>query len=388
MGTEKRPNRILIAAQTYINKRPFSATLIPMNSPTRLPLLVCILAGLLLASTAACGRTATNSNTAPPSFVNGHTAYVPIDAQLHIVDVSDPRQPTQVGSYSADGPISHVQAVGNWVIIGQIGQYEPTSGTYLNAAVQILDVRQPHQPRLSATISLVQPPQAMLWQGDNLYLEAWEGTTVYDMSNPARPSFIAQWPEPSTSFAVADQTLYASAASCNPRSGWCTSVLREMALPITARSTWRTTYEYDYTNIHRMAVREDYLYVGGQGLFAVPRHQLANLDGYKDDGLTYFYILMAHTEKQFYTTYGHKLWVYDTADLAQPQFLYEVAAADTDTFFTQMAVQGDYLYLVSQSALHVYDLAGEQVYGVALLAWEDESPYPSGPFVPQPSPTP
>jgi hypothetical protein len=260
--------------------------------------------------------------------------------------------------------------------------------TYVNAAVQILDVRQPHQPRLSATISLVQPPQAMLWQGDNLYLEAWEGTTVYDMSNPAQPSFIAQWPEPSTSFAVADQTLYASAASCNPRSGWCTSVLREMALPITASSTWRATYEYDYVNIHRLAVREDYLYVGGQGLMAVPRHQLANLASYVDDGLRYFYVLMAHTEEQFYITYGSTLWVYDTADLAQPQFLYEVAAADYDTFFIQMAVQGDYLYLVSQSALHVYDLTGEQVYGVALLAWEDESPYPSGSFRPQPSPTP
>ena len=354
----------------------------------------CILLASLLGGWALTGCAQTpNALPSAPSFVYGQTAYIPFEEHLQIINISQPTQPQLVGRYTATGLINHVQAGDGWVVVGHVGEYDPLTGTYPTAAVYILKEGRNQNLTRAATISLTEPPQLVAWHGRYLFISTLDNTAVYDLQNPAAPTFIAQWPVLTDNVQVDEQTVYTSFTACYFRTGICTAELREMTLPITNSTTWHTTYNYgEGSNIQRMGWWQDRLIVVGEGVTAVPRTQLDQLPDFvaaqNTDSLRYgYHTLMAMNDSHLFVTFGYKLIIYSMANPAQPQFLYEITAASQDTYFTQMALQGDYLYLASQYGLHVYHIASPEVYGAGLLTWTAENP-PALPFAPQPSPTP
>ena len=339
-----------------------------MNTHSLARLVVLALLSLWLPLSVACERANSPENSAPPSFISGEFAYIPFGNQIRVIDISDPRQPEQVGSYVTGGLFYNVQAVGDWLVASQYYGYDPTTGADIESAVLVLSLSDPRQPTLTATLPVTFAPQSLLWHGSYLYIADWETTAVYDMTDPATPVLVITWPERFDKLTAMADTLYASRSGCNFRTGWCESAVREIPLPPTA--DLGRIYEFENLPIWNIQAQEEMLYVAGNALSAVPLNGLAHLRDYLGSNPSGYGALMQQTADRLYLSWANDLVVYDTADPSQPAYLYEITAASDETYFTHSAINGDYLYLVSPYALHIYDLTGEEVYGAALVSFE------------------
>ncbi|MBN1887776.1 MAG: carboxypeptidase regulatory-like domain-containing protein [Thermoflexales bacterium] len=126
-------------------------------------------------------------------ILSGTYAYVTDGSALHIVDVSDPARPTETGFY----------VVEDYVWINDIA----VSGSYAyiadNYGLQILDVSNPTTP---TQVSEIRPVDASFYQGGGLlgdyaYVVAISSSyqktlRIFDISNPFSPTEVVSYPVP------------------------------------------------------------------------------------------------------------------------------------------------------------------------------------------------
>ncbi len=132
-------------------------------------------------------------------FVQGRYAYVAsrdsvtaANSKFYIVDVVDPTNPTQVGSFTtADTPISGFETGYQYVYVQGIYAYVTIAGS--TDAVKVLNISDPTNPTLVSTISGAGAgPTSVVVRGKYLYIGFYNSTriVIYDISNPAAPASV------------------------------------------------------------------------------------------------------------------------------------------------------------------------------------------------------
>ena len=197
---DRQPNKVNRFSLFFPRKRPFFLAWVararlepcrtePGGRPRHqlrlaIPLALALLCSLLVhARTNQAGvleLVATLEGRAEGVVVAGHYAYVSIGATLRIIDVSDPSQPAEVGTftvperiYGFDVTAQHVYMAGGL------------------AGLHIFDVSDPATPRLVATHQT--PGQAMSVAAREpmaLVVNLMSGLEVLDVSDPSAPTVI------------------------------------------------------------------------------------------------------------------------------------------------------------------------------------------------------
>lgn len=125
-------------------------------------------------------------------WVEGHHAYVGADSDgLHVIDVTDPRAPVEVGQLALPGArVSSVAVAGDHAYLA--------AG---DAGLCIVDVSDPRSPRQVATQAM---PGSALWarvRGGHAYVaDPAGGVVVVDVAEPAAPRIVATVAAPRDGF--------------------------------------------------------------------------------------------------------------------------------------------------------------------------------------------
>lgn len=136
--------------------------------------------------------------------VAGSYAYVASDGPHHstldVIDISDPAGPTQVGSYSTLGEVSGVA-------LGARHAYVISGETHLaggrTVGLTILDVADSTRALPVGFLELTGRPGGVAVSGNYAYVAAeWAGFHVVDVSDPARPIHVANFPASATGVAA------------------------------------------------------------------------------------------------------------------------------------------------------------------------------------------
>jgi len=116
-------------------------------------------------------------------YVAGDYAYL-VDGDLHVIDVSDPATPAEVGAYVTPGSIRAVHVTGPYAYLADVGVWSDSCGCYVDGGLRVIDVSDP------AT-----PAEVGVWPGivGSVYVVgryayvAAGGLRVVDVSDPTAP---------------------------------------------------------------------------------------------------------------------------------------------------------------------------------------------------------
>ena len=114
--------------------------------------------------------------------VVGHRAYAAHTGDgLRIIDISDPYDPVELGTYPATGVVRSVDVSGNYAYIGDS-----------SAGIVVVDVSDPVNPTFVGSVSPLGLRQAIDVEGNNAYVASgFGGLRVLDVSNPASPVLLS-----------------------------------------------------------------------------------------------------------------------------------------------------------------------------------------------------
>jgi hypothetical protein len=136
--------------------------------------------------------------------VAGRYAYVgTYSAGLTIFDISDPSDPTQVGSVITPGNSNNVKLSGDYAYVAD-----------WEGGLQVIDISDPANPFIAGGCTVTGYPIGVDVAGDYAYLASgtFGGISVVDISDPANPVHVATAPTPGATRAVAVAGDYAYAA--------------------------------------------------------------------------------------------------------------------------------------------------------------------------------
>jgi hypothetical protein len=201
---------------------------------------------------------------------------------IHILDLSDPTAPEEVGFYSVAGELKAVDNGLAYVI--------------QDGALRIINVRNPSAPAQASSYSL--PESTMIEDatgvGDFAYLLGGEGMTILDVSDPTAPEEANFYPltELGNLFAV-EGTLYLNVP--NTRSSELH--IYDIGNPVNPR---RVAYNL-FPPLLYFSVQDDYIYSGGAFGFYVIHFEpagptsvtLGDLDASHGGSITLFAVLGA-----------------------------------------------------------------------------------------------
>lgn len=137
------------------------------------------------------------------SWYNGPDSY---GWALHIVDVTDPASPTQLGVYQTSGAVQPrrlgaagalaVRATGDFAFLVLWNDYS-------SGRIEIVDLRTPSDPQLAATYDIASTVNGVTLHGQYLLVCKADGLLVLDVSNPAAPQAAGSYSIASAAFRVA-----------------------------------------------------------------------------------------------------------------------------------------------------------------------------------------
>ncbi|MFO7639271.1 MAG: hypothetical protein R6X14_08300 [bacterium] len=124
--------------------------------------------------------------------VTGELAYVVGDSVLHVVDLNDPTNPYRVGYWTA--PVQRwlegVAVAGDYAYLTQ--ELRSDSG-YL----YVVDVSNPEEPVLVGSRRTGREPRQITVSDDLAYVATYPGLFIYDVTNPADPVEVGYYLAPS-----------------------------------------------------------------------------------------------------------------------------------------------------------------------------------------------
>jgi hypothetical protein len=165
--------------------------------------------------------------------VDGSYAYLVLSGKLHVIDVSDPTRPTEVGVYAPPSDPSmqgnflsgRIAVAGSRVYLASSSLQPPTRGlatpkpVLAGSGLRVVDVSNPAAPVGVGFTRLAWEPDAVAVVGNHVYVVAHQlegdqssGLRVFDVSNPTHPLEVASLPTgarlSARSIAVAGEYAY------------------------------------------------------------------------------------------------------------------------------------------------------------------------------------
>ncbi len=113
---------------------------------------------------------------------------------VQIVDVSNPATPTQIGHFDTSGSATWAQPVGNLIFVTNAGIWNGT--TSVGASLQIVKAINPAHPVLVGSYQLPDSAQSVQVVGTVAYVATYAGFFIFDVTNPAAPSLLANFGTP------------------------------------------------------------------------------------------------------------------------------------------------------------------------------------------------
>ena len=120
------------------------------------------------------------------------------EAGVHIVDVSDPAHPQEIGAYDTDGWAWQTVVVGDYAFVA-----DGSDG------LQVLNVSDPQHPGFVGSAATLGEARALTVAGHYAYLAAGEGGVwAMDISDPAAPVEVGYFPTAGRAVAIARRAGY------------------------------------------------------------------------------------------------------------------------------------------------------------------------------------
>lgn len=190
--------------------------------------------------------------TAPQIAISGNYAYVSgANPSLKTLDISDPSQPRWLGGYQVQEPVLCLAAAADQVYAGNF------------EGVQVLEVKDPANPRLVAKVTAQRSPQALAVSDRFAYaVWLWDGMQVIDLAQPDQPKVVGElmltnwW---ASGAAIAGDHLYVSDSFHGLR-------IIDVAQPAQPREVARCDWGLPLNGV---AVYGTYAYAAGFGLWVV-----------------------------------------------------------------------------------------------------------------------
>lgn len=151
--------------------------------------------------------TATNSI----AFICAATYYpVPLPgwftSDLQIINVSNPQNPTQLGSCDIMYPASFITVAGN---IAYVGGYFHSETNWYNGWLQLIDISNPQTPTPIGSYHIednaysitVEDSIAYVAKGGT-YIDDYSGMQILDVSNPQNPTLLSNYETPNDAYSI------------------------------------------------------------------------------------------------------------------------------------------------------------------------------------------
>jgi len=133
--------------------------------------------------------------------VDGNYAYVAdgtvyengesVSSGLHIIDISDPTQPAEVGNCATVGSAADVDVQGAYAYVGDTGIWNGSE--MVGGGFRVIDVSDKSNPTRIANIDNMEP-QAVDVSGDYAYTaNSYDGMKIIDISTPQTPSLVGTY---------------------------------------------------------------------------------------------------------------------------------------------------------------------------------------------------
>ncbi|MDW8069364.1 MAG: hypothetical protein RML46_10650 [Anaerolineae bacterium] len=135
------------------------------------------------------------------AVVSGTYAYVGMGPRLIVLNVSDPARPVLLGQSDVlPGIVQDVAVAGNYVYV---------IGNEYRARLWILSIASPNRPTVVNSVDFQADAKRMAISGNRAYVTvAGKGLQILDISNPASPQFLGQFPSGSGFVAVSGNYAY------------------------------------------------------------------------------------------------------------------------------------------------------------------------------------
>ena len=314
--------------------------------------------------------------------VVGNRAYLATGHRgLAIYDLSQPNQPTLLGTYDSPGYARDVAISDNYAYLADS-----------DSGLTVINIGNPSNPTLAG--SFTWPgyvyANALSIYGNFLYVAAWgEGMKIYNISTPGQPVLVGGLDTPGTAMNMAISGNYAYVADSSQ--GISIVNISDPSAPSLAGS-YKIGYGFSgstYNSAYAITISGSQAFVvGGTGLEIL---SLANplaptrlsFYSFPNPEETYWIkepIILGN--KLYLSTMASGVHVLDISDLTAPQLL---AVYPTDAS-TNLAIAGGNIFIADQDKLRVIDLIntdatpakGEPLLGVQL---NGKTAYQNQPFL-------
>jgi hypothetical protein len=333
--------------------------------------------------------------------VQGGYAYVGVDREFVVLDVSNPANPTRVGAWALPGVVTDACVVGSYAYVSHASNYAP-DGTLLHGGMRIIDISNPASPiEVSYYLYEESFPTSVAASGDYAYLTDWTDLQVVDVSRPARPRRAALFPGLGYRVVVAGDYAYITWEGCSMRSP-CNGQFRIVDISDPRAPADAAVMAYPQRAVGALAVSGHYAYVGVEGLriFDVaspaspvevgflPASGFSRPLGLAIDGARAYYVDFSQALN------AQALYIVDVTDPAAPVTVNAWALPSSSLTPQNMAVVGRFVYLTvggcfapdnadCGNGLMVIDVADP---GAPVEVGRYVAPYPIPPPIPSPAP--
>jgi len=240
-------------------------------------------------------------------IVFGNYAYVASDAGLYIVDVSDPTNPTLVGSAEIENFNSYdIALYSNYVYMSG---YVSVSGSVVGDYIKIINVSNPANPQIVNSIDTGVHSYDLSFHGNRLYsVAAYSPLKIYNVTTPEAPS-----------------------------------------LEVSVQISW---------SLEDIEVSDNYAYIADyfNGLRVVCLTSIESVIEEKVVSIDKADNLFLSGNYVYLTEYGGKLHVIDVSDPASPV---EINSYD-GSYHYRPFVLGNYVYLPASFSLLILDVSDKQ----------------------------
>jgi hypothetical protein len=122
--------------------------------------------------------------------IEGNYAYFGLGSELRVYSLSDPANPTLVGSLILGETIGYVYARNNYLYIGNYrGGYSSQQDNILT----IVDVSEPSQPTWLSSVDGFSEIRHIIASDTHVYLSTWSGLDIVDISNEVEPLWVGHF---------------------------------------------------------------------------------------------------------------------------------------------------------------------------------------------------
>lgn len=137
-------------------------------------------------------NSAFDESASPQDLItDGDMVYLTNGMALKVLDVRDPTQPKEISSYRFfDIPVNQVRhlAVSGHTLYAAV----PATGSGTTGQLLVLDIADPHQPRVIMTLSM--PANDIALAGSRAYVVGDDGLFILDLTQPAQPTQVGHVP--------------------------------------------------------------------------------------------------------------------------------------------------------------------------------------------------